>query len=107
MSSPIRACSSGPSASDAHMSLVAEPPVDDALLGAAATARRATSLSPNQRAWARFKRNRLGYVSLFIFGAMLVVGILAEVFSSERPLVARYKGEWFFPIVTNPPDTRF
>ena len=61
MSSPIRACSSGPSASDAHMSLVAEPPVDDALLGAAATARRATSLSPNQRAWARFKRNRLGY----------------------------------------------
>ena len=25
------------------------------------------SLSPNQRAWARFKRNRLGYVSLIIF----------------------------------------
>ncbi|HYM48826.1 MAG TPA: ABC transporter permease, partial [Burkholderiaceae bacterium] len=24
------------------------------------------SLSPNQRAWARFKRNRLGYVSLWI-----------------------------------------
>ena len=32
-------------------------------------ARRATSLSPNQRAWARFKRNRLGYVSLLVFAA--------------------------------------
>jgi microcin C transport system permease protein len=89
------------------MSTVAEPPVGSEPLAATAPARRATSLSPNQRAWARFKRNRLGYLSLFVFGAMLIVGIFAELFSSEHPLVARYNGEWFFPIVNNPPDTRF
>ena len=34
-------------------------------------------MSPNQRAWARFKRNRMGYASLWIFIAMLVVSALA------------------------------
>jgi hypothetical protein len=47
----------------------------EAVAEAHAGPRRATSLSPNQRAWARFKRNRLGYVSLFVFIAMLVVGV--------------------------------
>jgi microcin C transport system permease protein len=65
------------------------------------------SLSPNQRAWARFKRNRLGFVSLAIFAAMLVVATLAEVIANDRPLVARYQGQWFFPIVSNPPEQRF
>ena len=68
---------------------------------------RATALSPTRRAWARFKRNRLGHISLLVFTGMLVVGMLAELFSNERPLVARYQGEWFFPLVTNPPETRF
>lgn len=74
---------------------------------AARAAQSRTSLSPNQRAWARFKRNRLGYVSLFLFIALLVVSLFAEVFSNDRPLVARYNGEWFFPVFSNPPETRF
>lgn len=68
---------------------------------------RATALSPTRRAWARFKRNRLGHISLFVFAVMLVIGMLAELFSNERPIVARYQGEWFFPIVNNQPETRF
>ena len=64
------------------------------------------SLSPNQRAWARFKRNRVGVWSLWIFTALLVLSALAEVLSSERPLVARFDGELFFPILNNPPETR-
>jgi microcin C transport system permease protein len=35
------------------------------------------------------------------------VGTFAEVFSNERPLVARYQGEWYFPILGNQPETRF
>ena len=31
------------------------------------------SRSPNQRAWARFKRNRLGYASLWIFAVLLTI----------------------------------
>jgi microcin C transport system permease protein len=68
---------------------------------------RHTSLSPNQRAWRRFRRNRLGFVSLIIFAVMLVVATLAELVSNDRPLLARYNGEWFMPVFSNPPETRF
>jgi microcin C transport system permease protein len=78
-----------------------------AALPSAASPVRHTSLSPNQRAWRRFKRNRLGYVSMIIFGVMLLIATLAEVVSSDKPLVARYNGEWFVPLVSNPPETRF
>jgi microcin C transport system permease protein len=67
----------------------------------------APSLSPNQRAWRRFKRNRLGYVSLIIFAVMLAVATFAELVANDRPLVARHEGQWFFPIVNNPPETAF
>ena len=65
------------------------------------------SLSPNQRAWARFKRNRLGIWSLWILGLLRLVSAFADLLSSERPLVARYDGELYFPIFNNPPETRF
>ena len=73
----------------------------------AAAALPATSLSPNQRAWARFKRNRLGYGALLVFIAILVIATFAEFFSNERPLVAKYHGDWYFPIFNNQPETRF
>jgi len=63
--------------------------------------------SPNQRAWARFKRNRIGYYSLWIFLALLVVATLAEFISNDRPLVAKYQGQWYFPVLDNPPETTF
>ena len=65
------------------------------------------AMSPNQRAWARFKRNRLGLASLWIFGAMLLLSALAEVIANDRPLLARYEGTWFAPFISNPPETRF
>ena len=49
-------------------------------------------MSPNQRAWARFRRNRIGTWSLWIFVALLVVSALAEVLSNDAPLVAYYDG---------------
>lgn len=66
-----------------------------------------TPASPNQRAWARFKRNRLGYVSLWVFGVLLVLATFAELISNDRPLVARYNGELLFPLFNNQPETRF
>lgn len=64
-------------------------------------------LSPNQRAWARFRRNRLGYLSLWLFVVLLVLSTFAELISNDRPLVARYNGELFFPLFRNQPETRF
>jgi microcin C transport system permease protein len=61
-------------------------------------------LSPNQRAWQRFKRNRVGYVALWVFVAMLVLSTLAELIANDRPFVARYGGQWYFPMISNPSD---
>ena len=58
--------------------------------------------SPNQRAWARFKRNRLGYASLWIFVVLLVLATLAELLSNDRPIVARIDGRWHAPMFSNP-----
>ena len=67
----------------------------------------ARPMSPNQRAWARFTRNRLGYFSLWIFGAMLLISTLAELIANDRPLLVRYEGAWYSPIVNNPPEKFF
>ncbi len=56
------------------------------------------SLSPGRRAWLRFKRNRLGYWSLLAFCAIVLLSLLAEVLSNDRPLIVRYEGQTYFPI---------
>jgi microcin C transport system permease protein len=76
-------------------------PADAAVAQALPAAR---PMSPNQRAWARFKRNRLGYVSLWLFGFILLVASFGEVFSNDKPFVARLDGQWWFPVVNNPPE---
>jgi len=63
-----------------------------------------TARTPAQRAWQRFKRNRIGYVSLWILGILLLVSLPAELISNDRPLVAVYQGHWTFPIFYNPPE---
>ena len=64
-------------------------------------------MSPNQRAWARFRRNRIGTVSLWCFMVVLVFTTFAEGVSNDRPLVARYDGQIFFPLFNNHPETTF
>jgi microcin C transport system permease protein len=64
-------------------------------------------LSPVRRAWLRFKRNRLGYWSLLVFSALVVLSLLAEVLSNDRPLLVRYQGETYFPMVRDYPETTF
>ena len=61
--------------------------------------------SPNQRAWARFKRNRLGYLALWCFGLLLLLTTAAEIVSNDKPFVARIDGQLLFPIISNPPET--
>jgi microcin C transport system permease protein len=59
---------------------------------------------PWHRAWARFRRHRMGYVSLWILAALLLVATLAEVLSNDRPLVARIDGRWYVPVLDNPSE---
>jgi microcin C transport system permease protein len=67
----------------------------------------ALSASPSRRAWLRFKRNRLGYWSLLIFGVLVVASLFAELLSNDRPLVVRYEGKTYFPIAQSYPETVF
>ena len=61
-------------------------------------------MSPNQRAWARFRRHRLGYYSLWLFLALLLTATFAELVSNDRPYVARIDGQLLFPMLNNPPE---
>ncbi|PIT74508.1 peptide ABC transporter permease [Limnohabitans sp. B9-3] len=65
------------------------------------------SVSPSRRAWQRFRTNRLGFGSLVLFVALFGLSLLAEVLSNDKPLVARYQGHWYAPIVQNLPETTF
>ncbi len=67
----------------------------------------AVSRSPGARAWARFRRNRLGYVALWILGFMIVVCGAAELVSNDKPLIASYQGTLYFPAIKNYPETQF
>jgi len=67
----------------------------------------ALSVSPGRRAWQRFRRNRLGYWSLVVFCVLVVLSLGAELLSNDRPLVVRYEGKTYFPIVRDYPETVF
>jgi microcin C transport system permease protein len=63
--------------------------------------------SPSRRAWQRFRRNKLGYRSLLIFSVLVVLSLFAEVLSNDRPLLVRYQGEFYFPLVKDYPEKTF
>ncbi len=63
--------------------------------------------SPARRAWRRFRANRLGYWSLALLAVLFGLSLVAEVLSNDKPLVARYDGQWFFPVFQTLPETTF
>ena len=65
------------------------------------------SESPGGRAWRRFRANRLGYWSLAAFAILFTVSLLAEVLSNDKPLIVRYGGQWYFPVLQTLPETTF
>jgi ABC-type uncharacterized transport system, permease component len=60
-----------------------------------------------QRAWRRFKANRRGYVSLWLFSILFVLSLGAEVLSNDKPLLVHYQGEYYFPLFVTYPETAF
>lgn len=65
-------------------------------------------LSPlNQRRWQKFKHNRRGYYSLWIFVVLFVISMAAELVANNRPLLVSYKGEWYTPFLVNYSERTF
>jgi microcin C transport system permease protein len=61
----------------------------------------------NQRRLANFRANKRGYWSFWIFLALFLATLCAELIANDRPILARYKGEWLFPAVVNYPEEKF
>ncbi len=57
--------------------------------------------------WQRFRANRLGYWSLWIFAALFVLSLFAELIANDRPILVRYQGDFYVPIVKDYPETAF
>jgi len=70
-------------------------------------ASRTVSASPGHRAWLRFKRNRLGYWSFVVFTVFVVLSLFAEVLSTDKPLVLRYQGATYFPVLRDYSEKTF
>jgi len=62
---------------------------------------------PAARAWRRFKANRRGYISLWIFLILFGTSLFAEVLSNDVPLVIYYHHHYYFPLVKSYPETTF
>lgn len=58
------------------------------------------ALNPiNQARWARFRHNRRGYWSLWIFLIVFVCSMCSELIANDRPLLVQYKGSLYVPLV--------
>jgi microcin C transport system permease protein len=55
----------------------------------------------------RFKRNRLGFYSLWGMVFLLLMSLAAELVSNDRPLVVKYQGDLLIPMLNDYPETRF
>ncbi len=65
------------------------------------------SVSPSRRAWLRFKRNRLGFWSLVLFVLLVSLSLVAELVSNDRPLLVRYEGSYYSPLLKTYPEKTF
>ncbi|RAU24006.1 ABC transporter permease [Paramagnetospirillum kuznetsovii] len=61
----------------------------------------------DQRRLDAFRRNRRGVWSLWIFLAVFILTLAAELVANDRPILIRYDGALYSPIVKNYPEVTF
>jgi len=61
----------------------------------------------NQRRWQNFKANRRGYWSFWIFSVLFFVSLFANVIANDRPLMIKYDGRFYWPILFSYAETTF
>lgn len=66
------------------------------------------ALSPiMRRRFDQFKRNRRGYWSFWIFIFLFFASLGAEFVANDKPIMVRYDGAFYFPVVQSYPETVF
>ncbi len=61
----------------------------------------------NQERWLRFKANKRGFFSLWIFLFFLVLSLFAEVIANDVPLLVRFGGRLYLPLFKEYAETEF
>ena len=61
----------------------------------------------NRRRLRNFRANRRGYWSLVVFSVLLFVSLFAEFIANDRPLLVRYDGGFYTPVLADYPETAF
>ena len=61
----------------------------------------------NQRRWANFKQNKRGYYSLWIFTALFILSLGAELIANNKPLLIQFDNSFYFPVIKAYPETAF
>ncbi|MGM0615318.1 MAG: ABC transporter permease, partial [Pseudomonadota bacterium] len=57
-------------------------------------------MSPiTRRRIAAFRANRRARVSLWLFSALFVFSLFAELVANDKPLILKFEGEWYLPLV--------
>ncbi len=61
----------------------------------------------NKKRLANFKKNKRGYYSLILFVFLLFLTFFAEFIANDKPILLKYKGEFYFPVLVDYPETIF
>ncbi|QNU61346.1 ABC transporter permease [Vreelandella sp. F11] len=65
-------------------------------------------LSPiTRRRLAAFKANRRARVSLWLFAALFILSLFAELIANDKPIIMQYDDQWYFPMLVDYPETEF
>ncbi len=65
-------------------------------------------MSPlTKRRLANFRANRRGFWSLWIFLLLFTGSLFAELLANDRPLLIRYEGQFYVPVLHAYPETAF
>ncbi|CAH6835318.1 putative oligopeptide ABC transporter membrane subunit YejE [Vibrio chagasii] len=57
--------------------------------------------------WLRFKANKRGFISLWIFTILFGLSLFAEIIANDKPLLVSYDNQWFVPVISEYAETEF
>ncbi len=61
----------------------------------------------NRRRLAAFRSSKRGMISLAIFGTLFFLSLFAELLANNKPILIRYDGGFYSPLVRDYPETTF
>ncbi|CAH0529741.1 ABC transporter permease [Vibrio hippocampi] len=60
-----------------------------------------------QARWQRFKSNKRGYWSTWLFFILFFLSLFAELIANDKPLLVEYDNQWYYPIAYQYAETEF